>query len=139
MATLKADASAAFVESSTRKETQQSTAIGSYAQAIARALEASGVDSACIFQMVGIPMNLPNDPLTRLPTTTITWLYRTCVEVTNNPYFGRTVAEFMRLPHFHTVGYVLAASGTLIADSWYGPCGSCTSSGSSRCRWSFVG
>lgn len=110
----KTDASAAFVESSSRKVMQQSTAIGSYAQAIARALEASGIDSACIFQKVGIPANLPNDPLTRLPTTTITRLYRTCVEVTGNPYFGLTVAEFMQLPHFHAVGYALAASGTLM-------------------------
>ncbi|MGH8465750.1 MAG: AraC family transcriptional regulator ligand-binding domain-containing protein, partial [Pseudomonas sp.] len=36
------------------------------------------------------------------------------VEVTNNPYFGLTVAGFMQLPHLHAVGYALAASGTLM-------------------------
>jgi AraC-like DNA-binding protein len=114
MTELKTDVSTAVADFSSANETNRSTAIGSYAQAIARALEASGVDSARIFQQVGIPANLPNDPLTRLPTATITKLYRTCVEVTNNPYFGLSVAGFMQLSHFHVVGYALAASGTLM-------------------------
>ncbi len=114
MSGLKADTPPAGAEPSLREHAQQPTAIGSYTLAIAKALEASGVDSARIFQIVGIPMDLSSDPMVRLPTTTLTRLYRTCVEVTNNPYFGLTVAKFLQLPHLHALGYALAASGTLM-------------------------
>ncbi|MFZ6048097.1 AraC family transcriptional regulator [Pseudomonas sp. CR3202] len=114
MSGLKADTPTDGVEQSLREDAQQPTAIGSYTLAIAKALEASGVDSARIFQVVGIPMDLSNDPMVRLPTTTLTRLYRACVEVTNNPYFGLTVAKFLQLPHLHALGYALAASGTLM-------------------------
>lgn len=96
------------------EERQKLTTIGSYTQAIARALEASGVDSSRIFKAVGIPTDLTNDPMTRLPTATLTRLYRTCVDVTNDPYFGLTVARFIQFPHLHAVGYALAASCTLM-------------------------
>lgn len=114
MSGLKADTPAGGAEQSLREGAQQPTTIGSYTLAIARALEASGVDSARIFQAVGVPTDLSNDPLVRLPTTTMTRLYQACVDVTNNPYFGLTVAKFLQLPHLHALGYALAASGTLM-------------------------
>ena len=114
MSGLKADTPTDGAELSLREDAQQPTAIGSYTLAIAKALEASGVDSERIFQVVGIPMDLSSDPMVRLPTTTLTRLYRACVEVTNNPYFGLTVAKFLQLPHLHALGYALAASGTLM-------------------------
>lgn len=97
-----------------REDAQQITTIASYTLAIARALEASGIDSKRIFHAVGIPLGLTSDPMTRLPTTTMTRLYRACVDVTNNPYFGLTVARYIHLTHLHALGYALAASGTLM-------------------------
>ncbi|TPG76405.1 AraC family transcriptional regulator [Pseudomonas arsenicoxydans] len=102
------------VESPLCEDAQQPSNIGSYALAIAKALEASHVDSVRIFRAVGIPANLSIDPMTRLSTTTMTRLYRACVDVTNNPYFGLTVAKFLQLPHLHALGYSLAASGSLM-------------------------
>lgn len=92
----------------------ETTAIGSYGMAISRALQASGIDSARVFRAVGVPTELSNDPMTRLPTATLTRLYRACVEVTNNPYFGLTVAKHMHISNMHALGYALAASATLM-------------------------
>ena len=90
------------------------TTIGSYGLAIARALQASGVDSDRVFRAAGIPVELSNDPMIRLPATTVTRLYRACVEVTNNPYFGLTVARFIHISTLHALGHALVASSTLM-------------------------
>ncbi len=92
----------------------EATTIGSYSQGIARALQASGVDSARIFRSVGIPVSSTNDPLSRLPVSTMTRLYRACVDVTHNPYFGLTVARYIHVSNLHALGYALAASATLM-------------------------
>ncbi|MES2129055.1 MAG: AraC family transcriptional regulator [Pseudomonadota bacterium] len=91
----------------------QFTTIGSYGLAVARALDACGVDSARIFAAVGIEGELTNDPMMRLPTETMTRLYRACVDVTNNPYFGLAVARHIHISNLHALGYALAASATL--------------------------
>jgi AraC-like DNA-binding protein len=93
---------------------RDSTAIGSYGFAIARALQAAGVDSGRVFRAVGVPAELSNDPMNRLPTATLTRLYRACVDVTNNPYFGLSVARFLHLTNLHALGHALASSATLL-------------------------
>lgn len=92
----------------------QTTAIGSYGFSIARALEASGVDSGRVFDAAGIAKEFSADPLSRLSTAQITRLYRACVDVTNNPYFGLVVARFMQLSTIHALGFGLAASASLM-------------------------
>jgi len=92
------------------------TTIGGYALAIAKALEHSGIDSTRIFQAAGIaPSLLKNDPMCRLPVATLTQLYKVCVDVTHNPYFGLTVAKFVHISNLHALGYALAASSNLMA------------------------
>ncbi|MBK7685716.1 MAG: AraC family transcriptional regulator [Rhodocyclaceae bacterium] len=92
----------------------EATTIGSYSQAIARALQASGIDSTRIFRSVGVPIGSSNDPMTRLPVSTMTRLYRACVDVTHNPYFGLTVARYIHVSNLHALGYALAASANLM-------------------------
>ena len=92
----------------------ETTTIGGYSMAISRALQASGIDSARVFCSVGLPAEMSNDPMTRLPTAKMTQLYRACVEVTNNPYFGLVVARYMNISNLHALGYALAASTTLM-------------------------
>lgn len=99
---------------STQILAQQATTIGSYSLAIAKARDASGVDSARIFKAVGIPTDLSNDPMSRLPEAMLTRLYWACVEATNNPYFGLTVAKHVQISNLHALGYSLAASSTLM-------------------------
>jgi AraC-like DNA-binding protein len=92
------------------------TTIGGYALAIAKALEHNGVDSARIFQAAGIPPSLlKNDPMCRLPVATISRLYKVCVDVTHNPYFGLVVARFINVSNLHALGHALAASSSLMA------------------------
>lgn len=90
------------------------TTIGGYALAIAKALEYTGIDSNRIFQAVGIPLSLKNDPMCRLPVATLSKLFRACVDVTHNPYFGLTVAKFIHISNLHALGYALAASSNLM-------------------------
>ncbi|SOE62298.1 AraC-type DNA-binding protein [Burkholderia sp. D7] len=92
------------------------TTIGGYALAIARALEHHGVDSTRIFRAAGIPPPLlKNDPMCRLPVDTVARLYKVCVDVTHNAYFGLTVAKFIHVSNLHALGYALAASSSLMA------------------------
>lgn len=92
----------------------EATSIGSYCLAIGKALERSGVDSARVFRAAGIPVEVSTDPLKRLPTETLTRLYKACVEVTNNPYFGLQVGKLIQMTNLHALGYALAASSTLM-------------------------
>lgn len=96
------------------REVQEPTTIGGYALAIAQALDYSGVNSARILQSVGIPLAMTNDPMSRLPVATLTRLYKACVEMTHNPYFGLTVAKFIQVSNLHALGYALAASANLM-------------------------
>jgi len=88
--------------------------IGGYALAIAKALDYSGVDSTRVLKSVGISPAMTNDPMTRLPVTTLTRLFRACADVTHSPYFGLTVAKFIQISNLHALGYALAASANLM-------------------------
>ncbi|MGJ7512204.1 AraC family transcriptional regulator [Variovorax sp. GT1P44] len=93
---------------------QEPTTIGGYVLAISKALQASGVDSARVLKAVGIPLTMTNDPMSRLPVSTLTRLFRACTDVTGNPYFGLTVARFIHISNLHALGYALAASANLL-------------------------
>ncbi len=87
--------------------------IAGYGIAIARALEHKGVDARRVFRSVGMPETLSNDPMDRLPEQQTAALYKACVAVTQDPYFGLTVAKFIHASNIHAVGYALLASKTL--------------------------
>ncbi|SPD68375.1 AraC family transcriptional regulator (plasmid) [Cupriavidus taiwanensis] len=93
---------------------QVATTIGGYCTAIAKTLDASGVDSERIFRSVGVQPQMVNAPMVRLPVATLTRLYRASVEATNNPYFGLSVARHIHISNLHALGYALAASSTLL-------------------------
>jgi AraC-like DNA-binding protein len=93
---------------------QEPTTIGGYALAIAKALDHSGVDSVRVLKAAGIPPTLTNDPMSRLPVSTLTRLYRVSAEVTHSPYMGLTVARFIHISNLHALGFALAASANLM-------------------------
>lgn len=92
---------------------QSVSVIAGYGLAIGKALEHRGVDSRRVFAAAGIGEGLDNDPLKRLPLDAVTRLYRACVEVTGDPYFGLTVANFIQASTMHALGFGLLASATL--------------------------
>ena len=92
------------------------TTISGYALAIAKALDHHGIDSSRIFRAAGIaPSLLKNDPMCRLPVDIVGRLYKACVDVTHNAYFGLSVAKFIHISNLHALGYALAASSSLMA------------------------
>ena len=93
---------------------REPTTIGGYVLAISKALRASGVDSTRVLKAVGIPLTMTNDPMSRLPVSTLTRLFRACVDVTGDPYFGLSVARFIHISNLHALGYALAASTDLM-------------------------
>lgn len=90
------------------------TTIAGYAIAIGKALEYRGADPGSVFHAAGISRGLSNDPLNRLTVDEITRLFKLCVEVTRDPYFGLTVAKFVHAANMHALGYALLASTTLM-------------------------
>jgi len=92
---------------------KEPTIICGCAIAIAKALEHKGVDSREVFHNAGIDRPLRNDPMDRLPYSTVTKLYELSVEATD-PYFGLTVARFMQVSNIHALGYSLLSSSTLL-------------------------
>jgi AraC-like DNA-binding protein len=52
--------------------------------------------------------------MSRLPVSALTRLFRACVDVTGNPYFGLTVGRFIHISNLHALGYALAASTDLM-------------------------
>jgi AraC-like DNA-binding protein len=96
------------------REPDRVTVIAGYAIAIAKALEFKGVDSRRVFHAAGIPEVVTNDPMDRLSESATGALYKACVEVTHDPYFGITVAKFIHVSNIHALGYALLASKTLL-------------------------
>ena len=89
------------------------TALTSWAKAIRKALEASGVDGAPLFAEAGLDVAALNDPNARYPVAATTRLWQLAVRATGDDAFGLTVARHVSQTTFHALGYSLAASSTL--------------------------
>lgn len=91
----------------------RATIMSGYGLMIARALEQRGVDSRRVMADAGIDESLRNDPLMRLPLSTITRMYRAAVDATGDAYFGLAVANVASPSTLHALGHGLMASSTL--------------------------
>jgi AraC-like DNA-binding protein len=89
------------------------TVIGGYVGAIVRALEARGIATDAILSAAGISQAPSNDPLDRIPLTSVRQLLGAAVELTNDPYFGLYAADFLHPANLHALGYAMTASATL--------------------------
>ena len=89
------------------------TVIGGYVGAIVHALEARGIATADILNAAGMSQMPSNDPLIRVPLTSVRQLLASAVELTNDPYFGLYAANFLHASNLHALGYAMTASGTL--------------------------
>ena len=82
--------------------------------AIWRALQHRGIDAESVFGAVGLAERAGNDPLDRITSEKTTALYSACVEATQDPYFGLSVAQFLQPSNIHALGHGLLASRTLL-------------------------
>ncbi len=97
-----------------RAAATQSTVIAGYALAIGRALQHRGIDAESVFSAVGLTARAGNDPLDRMTSATTAALYAACVEATQDPYFGLSVAQYIQASNIHALGHGLLASRTLL-------------------------
>ncbi|WOH38853.1 AraC family transcriptional regulator ligand-binding domain-containing protein [Thalassotalea fonticola] len=93
---------------------KQQTAIASYVQVIAKALEHKGVDSKKLFFIADIPLLNANNPKDRIAYQKISHLFRLAVSATKDPYFGLYASKFMLPSHIHALGASLLASKNLL-------------------------
>ena len=89
------------------------TVIGGYVAAIMHALEARGVSTDAILEASGIERVPSNDPLIRVPLTSVHRLLTAAVELTGDPYIGLYAANFLHAANLHALGYALLASASL--------------------------
>ncbi|HWU68206.1 MAG TPA: AraC family transcriptional regulator [Stenotrophobium sp.] len=91
----------------------QTTALTSWAKAIRKALDATGIDSARLFAEAGLDIAALADPNARYSVAGTTRLWRLAVAATADEAFGLTVARHVNQTTFHALGYSLNASTTL--------------------------
>lgn len=95
------------------KKAGEPTTVAGYTEAIARALEAAGVDPEEVLREAHVERVRSNDPMVRITDSDINALYERAVAATNDPYFGLRVAQYILPGSLHALGYALLASDTL--------------------------
>lgn len=89
------------------------TALTSWAKAIRKALDATGIDSAALFVEAGLDLAALDDPNARYSVAATTRLWRLAVKVVGDDAFGLTVVRHIGQTTFHALGYSVLASSTL--------------------------
>jgi AraC-like DNA-binding protein len=87
--------------------------IASWVVAVAQALDERGVDSAELFARAGIDLATARDPATRYPADKMTHVYELAEEITEDPSFGLSIAEYVHPTSLNALGYSLFASNDL--------------------------
>jgi len=87
--------------------------LSSIAHMVARALEASGVDSSPIFAQAGIDLSSMNGPESRVDSIAMQKVWHGAVLGTKDPCFGVSVAENIQPSALHGLGFSWIASDCL--------------------------
>jgi len=87
--------------------------IAGWANAVAQALDARGLDSKAIFSAAGLDLSLARKPTERFPAASMTRVYALAHSATNDPAFGLSIAEFVHPTSLNALGFSLLASNTL--------------------------
>jgi AraC-like DNA-binding protein len=89
--------------------------MGTWIQAIVRALDDEGINGATVARQAGISLRVLRDGEERAPQPAVTRLWAAAVEATGNPCFGLKVRRFVNPVTFHALGYAIFASPNLKA------------------------
>lgn len=87
--------------------------IGSWAVAVAQALDVRGIDSNALFANAGIDLATARDPGIRFPAEKMTVVYELAEDATKDPSFGLSIAEFVHPTSLNALGFSLFASKDL--------------------------
>lgn len=93
--------------------TPAATALTSWAKAIRKALDATGIDSAALFGEAGLDLAALDDPNARYSVAATTRLWRLAVAAAGDDAFGLTVVRHVGQTTFHALGFSVLASSTL--------------------------
>ena len=85
-----------------------------YVHQVAKALDASGIESDRVLKAVGLSRPATSDPFSRVPVSALNRLCAAAVAATGDEYFGLKVAGFIEITHLHALGHGLAVSATLM-------------------------
>ncbi|WP_051559953.1 AraC family transcriptional regulator [Marinobacterium jannaschii] len=89
------------------------TTTGGWVVAVARALEAAGIDSGALCSSADIKLEQAFDPNSRFPVESTARLLRLSADATENEAFGLEVAKFVKPTTFHALGFSIWASSSL--------------------------
>lgn len=89
------------------------TTLSSWVLLLAKAIDSYGHDSAEVFAEIGLDHARLREPLARFPAQSVERLWHVAVEITGDPCFGLTVANFWHPTTLHALGYSWLASNNL--------------------------
>jgi hypothetical protein len=92
---------------------REATTLNTWAIAVARTLDARGVDSAALFRQAGMDPAILQDPNGRYAVSRMRQLWRLAVDASQDPCLGIHAAEYVQPATFHSLGLAILASQTL--------------------------
>lgn len=92
---------------------REATTLNTWGIAIARTLDARGLDSAALFARAGLDSAILRDPNGRYPVSKMAKLWRLAVEETGDPCLALKAAAHVQPATFHSLGLAMMASQNL--------------------------
>jgi AraC-like DNA-binding protein len=92
---------------------REATTLNTWGIAIARTLDARGLDSAALFLRAGLDSAILRDPNGRYPVSKMAKLWRIAVEETGDPCLGLRAAAYVQPATFQSLGLAMMASQSL--------------------------
>lgn len=93
--------------------TREATTLNTWAIAVARTLDARGIDSDQLFAEAGLDPAIMRDPNGRYPVSRMSRLWTLAVERANDPCLGLHAAEHVQPMTFHSLGLAVLASQSM--------------------------
>lgn len=94
----------------TKQESLTNSTLSTWASMIWKALKMRGVEPEPVFKEAGISASVLDDPLMRIPVTTMTNLWSLAVAASGDATFGLSVAQQVNPSSFHALGFSAMAS-----------------------------
>ena len=92
---------------------REATTLNTWGIAVARTLDARGLDSVSLFIRAGLDPAILRDPNGRYPVSKMALLWRLAVETTGDPCLGLKAAAYVQPATFHSLGLAMMASQSL--------------------------
>jgi AraC-like DNA-binding protein len=92
---------------------REASTLNTWAIAVARTLDARGIDSGKLFAEAGLDPAIMRDPNGRYPVSRMTRLWKLAVDASQDPCIGLRAAEFVQPTTFHSLGLAILASQSL--------------------------